>query len=340
MSTNGIVTNSVKKEKAEKRPPKLYTLRAASDHFEKNSRSRNVDCGRGITRTLAWNVDGTKLAAGSQDGYLLVGGVDSGFRVHSNFQSTNHGDEVHSISFHPKLPNIVASASGNKSINLWDVRVTKAASTLNTKTGNLFCTWSPCGNYLAYTGKDDRVRILDTRTFTDLDLVYSSKLQIWDVAFDSTGELLFVAAATGKINILKSQDLKLLQSRQAHSTGSNCMSFAMSRDGNQLACGASDALISLWNVDDMSCERCIGRFDWPVRSVSFTHDGRMLAGASEDHHIDIAWTDTAERVYELKHDAETFCVTWHPTNYVLAYSGAEQSGGREKPFIKVFGLHS
>jgi len=34
------------------------------------------------------------------------------------------------------------------------------------------------------------------------------------------------------------------------------------------------------------------RLDWPVRTLSFSYDGRMLASASEDLVIDIADVDT------------------------------------------------
>lgn len=34
------------------------------------------------------------------------------------------------------------------------------------------------------------------------------------------------------------------------------------------------------------------RLDWPARTLSFSHDGKMLASASEDHFIDIAEVET------------------------------------------------
>ena len=37
------------------------------------------------------------------------------------------------------------------------------------------------------------------------------------------------------------------------------------------------------------------RLDWPVRTISFSHDGRMLASASEDLLIDIADVETGRK---------------------------------------------
>lgn len=42
---------------------------------------------------------------------------------------------------------------------------------------------------------------------------------------------------------------------------------------------------------------CCCRLDWPVRALSFSHDGKMLASASEDLVIDICEVSTG--VYTL-----------------------------------------
>lgn len=42
----------------------------------------------------------------------------------------------------------------------------------------------------------------------------------------------------------------------------------------------------------LSALLCCCRLDWPVRTLSFSHDGKMLASASEDHFIDIAEVET------------------------------------------------
>jgi len=39
------------------------------------------------------------------------------------------------------------------------------------------------------------------------------------------------------------------------------------------------------------------RLDWPVRTLSFSNDGRMLASASEDLVIDIADVDTGNTCF-------------------------------------------
>lgn len=62
------------------------------------------------------------------------------------------------------------------------------------------------------------------------------------------------------------------------------------------------------------------RLDWPVRTISFSHDGRLLASASEDLIIDIGDTETGEKVADITVNAATFTVAWHPKQYLLAYA--------------------
>ena len=41
------------------------------------------------------------------------------------------------------------------------------------------------------------------------------------------------------------------------------------------------------------------RLDWPVRTLSFSHDGAMLASASEDHFIDVSCVETGDKICEV-----------------------------------------
>ena len=44
-----------------------------------------------------------------------------------------HGDAVDQLVWHPTNPLLFATASGDKTVRIWDVRTAKAAATINTK---------------------------------------------------------------------------------------------------------------------------------------------------------------------------------------------------------------
>jgi len=50
------------------------------------------------------------------------------------------------------------------------------------------------------------------------------------------------------------------------------------------------------------------RLDWPVRTLSFSYDGRMLASASEDLVIDIADVDTGDALLLIIVSAPVCCL--------------------------------
>lgn len=58
----------------------------------------------------------------------------------------------------------------------------------------------------------------------------------------------------------------------------------------------------------MNVVRC--RLDWPVRTLSFSYDGHMLASASEDLVIDIADVETGQ-LHQHVNVEETFPVNSH-----------------------------
>lgn len=85
------------------------------------------------------------------------------------------------------------------------------------------------------------------------------------------------------------------------------------------------------------------RLDWPVRTISFSHDGQMLASASEDLLIDIAQVETGAKITDIPVEAATFTVAWHPKQYLLAYACDDKDKydhKRDTGNLKVFGLHS
>lgn len=56
----------------------------------------------------------------------------SGLQVKEN-NYRGHGDSVDQLCWHPTNPDLFVTASGDKTIRIWDVRTTKCIATVNTK---------------------------------------------------------------------------------------------------------------------------------------------------------------------------------------------------------------
>lgn len=121
--------------------------------------------------------------------------------------------------------------------------------------------------------------------------------------------------------------------------------------GRHLAIGGSDALVTVWDTSDLSCKHCISDITGPVRSVAFSFDGAYLVAGSDERNdgapgnpsapaggdalngsdvpepvppiagLSVYHVESGECAYTIPTTAATPCVEWHPSRYLLAYSG-------------------
>jgi coronin-1B/1C/6 len=121
-----------------------------------------------------WNpFHDSMIASGSDDGKVFIWKVPEGFSVHTEAEEptdvspvsklTGHTRKVGHVLFNPAAEGILASASGDYSIKLWDVE--KGAAKLVLKHGDIVqsLSWSADGSSLVTTCRDKKLRIWDAR---------------------------------------------------------------------------------------------------------------------------------------------------------------------------------
>uniref|UniRef100_A0A2C9K355 Anaphase-promoting complex subunit 4-like WD40 domain-containing protein n=1 Tax=Biomphalaria glabrata TaxID=6526 RepID=A0A2C9K355_BIOGL len=195
-----------------------------------------------------------------------------------------HGASVDQLCWNPRNPDQLATASGDKTVRIWDARTNKAAATVNTKGENINICWSPDGSTIAVGNKDDLVTFIDVKT-------HRSKAE---------EQFKFEVNEISKDRLQKSLD------------------------------ATSDARIQIADIR---------KLEWPVRTLSFSNDGKMLASASEDLVIDIAEVETGEKLHQITCDSPTFTVAWHPKRHLLAYA-CDDRRDRDAGIVRVFGFPS
>lgn len=247
-----------------------------------------------------------------------------------------HSGTVDQLTWHSSNPDLVATASGDKTVRIWDTRSQKSVSTINTKGENINITWSSDGSTIAVGNKEDLITFIDTKT-NKIRVEEKFNFEINEIMWNKTSDQMYLTSGQGCVHILSYPNLEVQHILKAHPATCICIDFDST--GKYFAIGSADALSSIWDVDELSCLRVLSRLDWPVRTVSFSHDSKLLASASEDHFIDIACIETGERVCDIKLESATFSIAFHPKQYLLAYAcDDKKDDSRDAGNFKVYGF--
>lgn len=306
-------------------------------HFQSHSRSKEYQSHSSKVHSVAWNCDGRKLASGSFDKTACTFTLDRD-RLTKDHSFRGHGDSVDQLCWHPCNPDLFVTASGDKTVRIWDSRSTRSVSTITTKGENINICWSPDGQTIAVGNKEDLVTFIDVKTHkTKQDAQF--KFEVNELSWNNPGNLFFLTSGQGTIHIMSYPEIKPLEVLRAHPA--NCICIEFDPSGRYFATGSADALVSLWDARELVCVRTFQRLDWPVRTLSFSQDGQMLASASEDLFIDIGDVETGEKIAEIPCESPTFTVAWHPRKPLLAYACDDKDKydrDRDAGTVKLFGL--
>lgn len=138
------------------------SLESLVAYFKTRDKVRVMDAHTAKVHSVAWNSDGKRLGSGSMDKTIGIHTLDSS-RLTKELSLKGHQDAVDQICWHPTNAGLLASASGDRTMKLWDVKAKKVAGSIATKGENIFVTWHPDGN-------DCRISEIFSNTRICLDL--------------------------------------------------------------------------------------------------------------------------------------------------------------------------
>ena len=315
------------------------SMRERQKYFQTHSRIKDYQAHQMKVHSVAWNYDGRKLASGSYDKNVTVFTLDRD-RMNKDHVFRGHGDSVDQLCWHPSHPDLFATAACDKTVRIWDARHTRSVATVTTKGENINICWCPDGSTIAVGNKEDLVTFIDAKTYKPKN-DEQFKFEVNEISWNNEKDLFFLTSGQGSIHILSYPELKVQYVLNAHPA--NCICIEFDPTGKYFATGSADALVSLWDVSELVCLRTLTRLDWPVRTLSFSHDGNLIATASEDLVIDIADVETGEKVAEVPCESPTFTVAWHPRKYLLAFACDDKDNyerDRDAGTVKLYGLPS
>ena len=194
------------------------------------------------------------------------------------YVQTGHGFNVTRVAFSPDGA-ILASASADKTIKLWDLKTWREIRTLRGHTSYLNgVAFSPDGALLASASDDKTVKLWDVASGKELRTLSGHTNFVNAVAFSPDGKLVASGSADNTIRFWDVASGNLLRTLTGHSDA--VRSIAFSTDGKFLVSGSADETVRLWDVATGTPLRSFaGADDW-VQSVAFSPDGVLIAAGT------------------------------------------------------------
>ncbi|MGK7918378.1 MAG: WD40 repeat domain-containing protein [Prochloraceae cyanobacterium] len=182
---------------------------------------------------------------------------------------------------------ILASASPDKTIKLWDLESGELVETLTGHTDWVFSVAiTPNEQVLVSSsgGFDRTIKFWNLRNFQLTRTTPQQPGWIDDIAIDEDGKILF-AAVNKVVKVLDFETLEELNTFTGHSGA--ILSLAIDRDKRILASASQDGTIKLWDLFNGELMTTLkGHEDW-VMSIAISPDGTTLVSGSRDKTIRI-----------------------------------------------------
>ncbi|MEI6426931.1 MAG: NB-ARC domain-containing protein [Pseudanabaena sp. ELA607] len=206
--------------------------------------------------------------------------------IQPSFVLHGHTNRVFSVSLSPN-GKLLASASGDRLIKLWNSQTGKNLKTLH---GHQSWVWkvvfSPDGKLLASGSYDRTIKIWDVQSGECLQTLVGHPSSNLAIAFSHDGKELF---SSGYEKSAKRWDLetgKCLHSWEADDNN-RVWAIAVSPDDQYVATGGDDRIIKLWNVQTGDCVHKFSGHTSQILDLLFTPQGDRLISCSSDRTVKI-----------------------------------------------------
>ncbi|KAI9323510.1 WD40-repeat-containing domain protein [Dichotomocladium elegans] len=287
--------------------------------------------------TCRFNRRGTLLAAGCHDGRCVVWDFDTKGIARS---MTGHVKPIVSISW-SRNGRYLLAASKDWTCTLWDLLMAEKYVRVRFSTPLMMAHMHPKNNFRFIAALfQDRPAIVDvtdgttviTKLLEDLDDQSGKSSTIYGsaVAWNKTGNRIYIGSSKGYLYIVDSETLKVVYSTRV--TNTTIKNIHWNRNGKELLINANDRIIRYYRLDqhdgvptlETKYQDLVNRIQW--NSACFSADGEFVVGGSghkAEHNIYIWDKKTSNLLKILEGPKEPLDdLTWHPVQPVIASVGS------------------
>ncbi len=307
---------------------------------------REFDAGAPVD-SLAIAPDGTRFVTGGWNGEAIIWDLESGQAL----QKLDHaGLYVHSVAFSHDS-NFVATGCNdpNAFVRVWDATTGEAIQTFNGHEDSvLSVAFSKDGRRLLTSSFDGTARLWDVETGTELFRFQGHNWWVWSARFSSDESQVVTASQDGtaivwtKAESSSADEINYEAGPPFTGHSGPVYTADFSADGVYVASGGYDKRILLWKPDEVKPYnfenlnsgdsvvekpeyRLLSGHKAHVRSVRFSHDGRLLVSGSHDNTVKVWSVETGSAIKTFRgHDSWVRACAFHPNGRSILSGSHDQ----------------
>ncbi len=263
------------------------------------------------------SVSESYFVAGNSNGYFTVGDLTSREIIANQ---KGHDEAINSIAINSKTE-IIASASDDKTIKIWNLKTRELLQTLTGHSDAVSAVEiSPNGDILASGSWDKTIKLWNLQTGELLKTLEAHRGLISSLAISSDGQYLASGSKDSTIKLWNLETGELIRTFRGHNL--SVLAVAMSGESQILASGSADGTINLWEVETGELIRSLNGHLDGVWSVAIAPDNQTLVSGSWDKTVKIWEINSGELKDSLNgHSAYVNAVAVTPDGQTIISGG-------------------